>query len=131
MAKYEIYGIKIEVVQLSKKGAALIEFDGKKCWFKPSQLAKLEEGKITPSMTKAMHEAVSVDEKMTNKKPFHLCKCASAQQVSDKATVIKSFDGSEDIFPTSQIIQVAEGFLIPAWLVELKTIQVSAKIQWV
>ena len=57
----------------------------------------------------------------------------SLVSISDKAVKISSFDGSEDIFPKSQIfeqdwdVQKTDAFWIAAWILEKKNIQYSSK----
>lgn len=53
--------------------------------------------------------------------------------ISEKAVKISSFDGSEDIFPKSQIfgqdydVMKSDAYWIAAWILEKKSIQYSAK----
>ena len=65
-------------------------------------------------------------------KPFKKCKYAEFKQISEKAVVIKSFDGQEDILPLSQIIddEFNACIYVPTWLAEKKKIQVAEKIYW-
>jgi len=57
----------------------------------------------------------------------------SLYSISDKAVKISSFDGSEDIFPKSQIfgqdydVMKSDAYWISAWILEKKSIQYSAK----
>lgn len=60
-------------------------------------------------------------------------KFQSLVSISDKAVKIISFDGSEDIFPKSQIfgqdwdVQKSDAYWIAAWILEKKDIQYSSK----
>lgn len=63
----------------------------------------------------------------------HSVRYASMADISPKAVVITSFDGSEDVFPKSQIFGVdyevgkCEAVWIAAWILEKKSIQYSTK----
>ena len=57
----------------------------------------------------------------------------SMRKISDKAYAVRSFDGSEDIIPVSQVfgpdyeVQKCEAYWISAWILEKKSIQWSDK----
>jgi len=57
------------------------------------------------------------------------------RKISDKAYAVRSFDGSEDIIPASQVfgpdygVQKCEAYWIAAWILEKKSIQYSDKKQ--
>lgn len=57
------------------------------------------------------------------------------RKISDKAYAVRSFDGSEDIIPVSQVfgpdygVQKCEAYWIAAWILEKKSIQYSSKKQ--
>lgn len=57
----------------------------------------------------------------------------SLVSISDKAYVAKSFDGSEDVLPKSQVfgpdyeVQKSDAYWIAAWILEKKNIQYSGK----
>jgi len=59
----------------------------------------------------------------------------SMHKISDKAYAVRSFDGSEDIIPVSQVfgpdyeVQKCEAYWISAWILEKKSIQYSDKKQ--
>lgn len=60
-------------------------------------------------------------------------RCAGIRKISPKAVLITSFDGSEDVFPKSQIFGVnyevakSEAVWVAAWILEKKSIQYSSK----
>ena len=75
-------------------------------------------------------------EKMSKKKPFYRVKYQELRDISEKAVVVKCFDGSEDVLPKSQIIDEfslgkTESVLVPCWLAEKKNIQYSEKKVWI
>lgn len=55
----------------------------------------------------------------------------SVRKISDKAYIVRSFDGSEDIIPASQVfgqdyeVQKCDAYWISAWILEKKSIQYS------
>lgn len=57
----------------------------------------------------------------------------SMRKISEKAYVVRSFDGSEDIIPASQVfgqdneVQKCEAYWIAAWILPKKNIQWSEK----
>lgn len=57
----------------------------------------------------------------------------SMQRITDKAYKVRSFDGSEDIIPVSQVfgqdydVTKSEAYWIAAWILEKKSIQYSSK----
>lgn len=57
----------------------------------------------------------------------------SVTPISDKASLIRTFDGREDVFPNSQIfgydmeVHKSEAIWIAAWVLERKNIQYSTK----
>ena len=57
----------------------------------------------------------------------------SMRKISDKAYAVRSFDGSEDIIPVSQVfgpdydVQKCEAYWIAAWILPKKSIQWSDK----
>lgn len=57
----------------------------------------------------------------------------SMRKISEKAYVVRSFDGSEDIIPASQVfgqdydVAKCEAYWIAAWILPHKSIQWSAK----
>lgn len=57
----------------------------------------------------------------------------SMRKISDKAYAVRSFDGSEDIIPVSQVfgpdydVQKCEAYWIAAWILPKKSIQYSDK----
>ena len=57
----------------------------------------------------------------------------SMRKISDKAYAVRSFDGSEDIIPASQVfgpdyeVQKCEAYWIAAWILPKKSIQWSDK----
>lgn len=57
----------------------------------------------------------------------------SMRKISDKAYAVRSFDGSEDIIPVSQVfgpdydVQKCEAYWIAAWILPKKSIQWSGK----
>jgi len=57
----------------------------------------------------------------------------SMRKISDKAYRVRSFDGSEDIIPVSQVfgpdyeVQKCEAYWIAAWILPKKSIQWSDK----
>lgn len=57
----------------------------------------------------------------------------SMRKISDKAYRVRSFDGSEDIIPASQVfgpdyeVQKCEAYWIAAWILPKKSIQWSDK----
>ena len=57
------------------------------------------------------------------------------RKISDKAYAVRSFDGSEDIIPVSQVfgpdyeVEKCEAYWIAAWILEKKSIQYSGKKQ--
>ncbi len=57
----------------------------------------------------------------------------SMRKISDKAYRVRSFDGSEDIIPVSQVfgqdydVTKSEAYWIAAWILEKKSIQYSSK----
>ena len=57
----------------------------------------------------------------------------SMRKISDKAYSVRSFDGSEDIIPASQVfgpdyeVQKCEAYWITAWILPKKSIQWSDK----
>jgi len=59
----------------------------------------------------------------------------SLTEISDKAVKITCFDGSEDVFPKSQIfgedfeVEKSEAYWISAWILGKKNIQYSNKKQ--
>ena len=73
---------------------------------------------------------------MSKKKPFYRVKYQELKDISEKAVVVKCFDGSEDVLPKSQIIDEfslgkTESVLVPCWLAEKKNIQYSEKKVWI
>lgn len=61
----------------------------------------------------------------------------SLRQISPKAYLARSFDGSEDVIPASQVfgpdydVCKSEAYWIAAWILEKKSIQYSSKkIAW-
>ena len=59
----------------------------------------------------------------------------SMRKISDKAYAVRSFDGSEDIIPVSQVfgpdyeVEKCEAYWIAAWILPKKSIQWSDKKQ--
>ena len=57
------------------------------------------------------------------------------RKISEKAYRVRSFDGSEDIIPVSQVfgpdyeVEKCEAYWIAAWILEKKSIQYSSKKQ--
>ena len=57
----------------------------------------------------------------------------SMRKISEKAYRVRSFDGSEDIIPASQVfgpdyeVEKCEAYWIAAWILEKKSIQYSCK----
>lgn len=57
----------------------------------------------------------------------------SLTRISDKCYKARSFDGSEDLIPASQVfgndydVQKSDAYYIPAWILEKKNLQYSAK----
>ena len=58
-------------------------------------------------------------------------------EISDKAVLIKSFDGSKDLIPISQIFSVdydpykSDAIWVAAWILKKKNIQYSSKkVAW-
>lgn len=63
----------------------------------------------------------------------HSVRIDSIREISDKCFVVKSFDGSEDLIPKSQVygndldVQKCEAVWISAWILSKKNIQYSTK----
>ena len=57
----------------------------------------------------------------------------STRTISEKATAVRCFDGSEDVIPTSMIygadyeVEKCEALWISAWILDRKNLQYSAK----
>lgn len=64
------------------------------------------------------------------KKPFLKAKYRELKKISDKAVVVKSYDGSEDILPISQIKEGFDCIYIPTWLAAKKKVQCATKKYW-
>lgn len=63
-------------------------------------------------------------------KPFLKAKYRELKKISEKAVVVKSYDGSEDILPISQIKEGLDCIYIPTWLAEKKKVQCATKKYW-
>ncbi len=66
------------------------------------------------------------------KKPFLKCKYKELRIISDKAIVVKCYNGDSAVLPKSQVHQnlADDSVLVPVWLAEQKTLQFSAKQVW-
>lgn len=117
----------MEILKETEK-AKLLSYNGKNFWIQKRWMRK--DGTLTAKGEEAKHQAEVPAKKTAKSKPFKQCKYCEARHISDKAVLIKSFDGQEDIFPTSQIKFIENVALIPTWLVDKKSVQVSNKIFW-
>ena len=60
-------------------------------------------------------------------------RCAEVIDISDRAVLVKSFNGAKDVIPRSQIfgydysVQKCDAIWIAAWILEKKSIQYSKK----
>jgi len=64
------------------------------------------------------------------KKPFLKAKPRELKKISEKAVVVKSYNGEEDILPISQIREGLDCIYIPTWLAEKKKVQCANKTYW-
>lgn len=70
---------------------------------------------------------------MKTKTKCYSVRVESMRKISERAYKVRSFDGSEDIIPASQVfgqdyeVQKCEAYWIAAWILEKKSIQYSSK----
>ena len=130
----------INVISTSRKGAAQIEHAGKKVWIRPQAAKALAEGRVLPQVEKALADADERADEAKNKRPYQKCRYAEIRDISEKAVLVRTFDGGEAILPKSQIRgytpesanfgDKGDAILVPAWLAEQKNLQVSSKFVW-
>ena len=109
------------------KKALQLSADGVSFWVQRRWLR--EDGTLTPKGV-ASFEAAKSGEKTTGK-PFLKCKYRDLRDISDKAVLVKCFDGSSDVLPKSQIrILLNDAILVPLWLAEKKSLQFASKKIW-
>ncbi len=116
-----------EITRETKK-ALQLSADGATFWIQRRWLR--DDGTLTPK-GEAAFAAAKAGEKTTGK-PYYRCKYAELRDISDKAVVVRCFDGSSDVLPKSQIRHdlLADDILVPAWLAEKKNLQFGSKKVW-
>jgi len=83
------------------------------------------------SIEKLWYDAfITTGENIMKKKPYYRVKYAELKSISDKAWIVRCYDGSQDMLPKSQCLQSIDSLLVPAWLAEKKSIQYSNKKVW-
>ena len=64
------------------------------------------------------------------KQPYYRVKYAELKSISEKAWIVRCYDGSQDMLPKSQCLQSLDSLLVPVWLAQKKTIQYAQKKIW-
>ena len=64
------------------------------------------------------------------KRPFYKAKPRLIKKISEKAIVVLSHDGQEDVLPISQIREGIDCLYIPTWLADQKEVQCANKTYW-
>ena len=119
----------IKIVKTSRKGAALVEFQGKQAWIRPMQATKLAEGKITKGIKDALENGKTVEkmqEEFADKKCYRIVKPREIVQ-TEKAVLFKCFDGSKGWAPKICVEQKdGDSFYVQDWVVRKNGLQASA-----
>lgn len=116
-----------EVIRETKK-ARQLEADGATFWIQKRW--QRADGTLTPMGVTAFTGAKK-GEKKTDK-PYLKCTFKEIFEISDRAVVVKCYDGSSDVLPKSQIkeSQVENSILVPCWLANKKDLQFGSKKIW-
>lgn len=61
------------------------------------------------------------------KKPYYRVKYAELKSISEKAWIVRCYDGSQDMLPKSQCLESLDSLLVPAWLAEKKQYSIAIK----
>lgn len=119
---------KIRTIKESKKGAALVEYNGngKGVWLSPSLVEAIKDGKIflntslQLSLEYAMNNAEIMDkEELAGKNLFFLIKGTMVEE-REKAILWCCEDRENVWFPKSQITHNEDEIIIPLWLAKNK-----------
>ena len=118
---------EFKIIKETRK-ALQLSADGVVFWVQRRWLR--EDGTLTPKGEASFAAAKSGG--VSKVRPFYKVKYSDLRDISDKAVVVRCFDGSSDVLPKSQIRDclVEDAILVPCWLAEQKTIQFAAKKIW-
>lgn len=58
-------------------------------------------------------------------------KCSEIKRISQKCYLLKDYNGNEDFYPSSQIIEEEDFVWCPVWLAETKSLTISKSTVWI